>query len=242
MLFCKLVFLQIGVSLPAATQYLEWSRRLCYRVTKAVGRVAYNNPMTGFPVHIRKEKEEVTEYRFRSNGKNAKLYLKERLNVANPTKTSTSSVPAMIHSVDAGILMMSVERSDFPVALIHDSFGSHPNNMSTLKENVNISLNDIYESNVLQSIADQLIESLLDRKSEMMENNPTLSIFEEAGKAKMERLLEDNEVVSREEMEELFTINKSLNYIKMMQLDTAPYQGTFKNGSQSILNSEHGFS
>lgn len=218
MMFTKMVYISVGLSFPAARDYLEWSRKLTYRIAKAVGHIEYNHPITGFPVHIKDEKVIRKDFWFNVNGSRNTAVMREFTGVCNPTKTSTKAVPAIIHSTDASILMKTSEYFHKPMTLIHDSFGTHPNYQVEMKERINEAMNLVYCANVLQDILTDLIEQLdIDA-------------------------LGSEHLLSVAEREQLDATVESLKVIEKLGLDKVPYQGTWENKQDMILNCEHGFS
>lgn len=157
-MFCRLVHLQVGVSIPASNDYLKWSTKLMGVVAKKKAGIAYNNPITGFPVNVREYKTDTTEIQYRVFNKLTKTKLKINTKEVNAQSTATTAVPVAIHSIDAGILNKTHERLQKPMALIHDSFGSHPNDLNKMNTAVNESLLEVAQQPTLQNITDQLIK------------------------------------------------------------------------------------
>lgn len=155
-MFCRLVYLQVGISIPASNDYLAWSSRLLNTVAKKKGGIAYNHPITGFPVNVREYKTELTKIQYKLFGKNTKTQLKIKTGEVNAQSTASTGVPILIHSLDAGILNKTKERLQKPMALIHDSFGTHPNDLNKLSQSVNESLLEVAQQPVMQNITDQL--------------------------------------------------------------------------------------
>ncbi|KJR15249.1 DNA-directed RNA polymerase [Vibrio parahaemolyticus] len=154
--FCRLVHLQVGVSIPASNDYLKWSSKLMYSVAKKKDGIAYNHPLTGFPVNIRENKEELTTIQYKVFAKSTKTQLKFKTKEVNPQKTATTAVPSIIHSTDAAILDNTKERFNDDMALVHDSFGTSPNKLNSMNTAINESLLDVAKEPVMQEITDQL--------------------------------------------------------------------------------------
>lgn len=155
-MFCRLVHLQVLSTFPASNNYLNWSDKLCKLVAKKKGGIEYNNPLTGFPVNVREFHTESSRYNYKVLGKSTYTKLKNRTKDVNAQSTATTAVPILIHSLDAAVLHNTKLRLDKPMALVHDSFGTKPNDLSDLTNCVNLTLLEVAESNVLQSISNQL--------------------------------------------------------------------------------------
>ena len=156
-MFCRLVHLQVGVTLPAATNYLEWAQQMIAVSTRQHNGVAYKNPITGFPCNVRSFVVKSDLINYKVFGKRTSTKMRYKTEEVNHLKTTSSAVPTIIHSIDAGILDKTQERFNKPMALIHDSFGASPANMSSLHKSINESLLEVAESDVMQKIADELL-------------------------------------------------------------------------------------
>ncbi len=204
-LFCKMVFICIGISYPAAKQYMDWAAKLSYQIAKANGRICYKHPITGFPVTLRVEGEEKRSHRMSLFGKAHKVYLKHKTGEVNPRKTATMTVPSIIHNIDAGILVEANKKCYYPTTLVHDSFGCHPNNKDDMQDNINFALQQVFDSDLLQDITDQLISSI--------------DVSDE----------EDELFMGQEEREVLARKVKVLKAIDKQGLHKAPKQNTLHN-------------
>ncbi|MCU8498482.1 hypothetical protein M2G70_07365 [Vibrio vulnificus] len=157
-MFCRLVFLQVGVSIPASNDYLNWSSKLLNVVAKKKAGISYNHPITGFPVNVREFKSELTPIQYKVFNKNTKTQLKVKTKEVNAQSTASTAVPCLIHSLDAGILNRTSDSFQKPMALIHDSFGAHPNNLVKLNTSINSALLEVAQGDVMQNIANQLTQ------------------------------------------------------------------------------------
>lgn len=76
-----------------------------------------------------------------------------------PSRRSTSLAPNIIHSIDAYVCREMIRRGyekKIPVVPIHDAFGSHANNMNTVRELYREIMTEIAASNLLENILKQL--------------------------------------------------------------------------------------
>ncbi|WMB74210.1 DNA-directed RNA polymerase [Shewanella oncorhynchi] len=155
-MFYRLVHLQVGITFPASNNYLNWSNKLFNLVAKKRDGIAYNNPLTGFPVNVREYKTEQVKVNYRVFGKVTATKLKLRTKEINAQSTSTTATPICIHSLDAAVLHNTKLRLNKPMALVHDSFGVKPNDLDDLTSSVNLTLLEVAEADVLTNITNQL--------------------------------------------------------------------------------------
>jgi hypothetical protein len=71
-------------------------------------------------------------------------------------KQAQGAAPNIIHSLDAAHMMLIVNRADFPVTTVHDSFGCHLADMPNLFRIVRETFVELYEHNPLESIMEQI--------------------------------------------------------------------------------------
>jgi len=71
-------------------------------------------------------------------------------------KQKQSAPPNIVHSVDAVHLSMYVHDTDYPVTVVHDSFGCHAGNMDKAFVDVRNKFVELYELNPLEHIFDQM--------------------------------------------------------------------------------------
>jgi len=69
---------------------------------------------------------------------------------------STSLAPNVIHSIDGWITRQMIERCNFPIVPIHDSFGFHPNKFNEVRQTYLDILTDLHKSDILNQIFMQL--------------------------------------------------------------------------------------
>ncbi len=71
-------------------------------------------------------------------------------------KQSQGASPNAIHSLDAAHLAMTVDRCDFPVTTIHDSFGCLLADMPVLFKTVRETFVELYQADPLSSLMKDL--------------------------------------------------------------------------------------
>lgn len=135
--------------------------------------LAWRSPLTGFPV--------VQDYR---KAKSVRLKLKHgdatlwtQIQVweeatLNESKQRTGAAPNIVHSLDAVHLTITVYYADFPMVVVHDSFGCHAGNMQKLFKHVRQTFVDLYAANPLEDILEQL------DASELMPEKGNLNVSE----------------------------------------------------------------
>ena len=68
----------------------------------------------------------------------------------------SGAAPNIVHSLDAGHLTMVVNSCDFPVTMVHDSFGCHIGNMDKMFGTVRATFAQLYHADPLAMILDEL--------------------------------------------------------------------------------------
>ena len=163
------VYDSMKFAVPCSFAYLEYAKKLFSFVSRQKDGVFFVNPISGMPVMIRKEHEKRENMVFKVNGKNKRTVLITRTDECNHTKTSSTAIPLLIHSIDAGILLnIKGKIGDVPMAYIHDSVGANPNDMAIIRNAVNECLLEIFHSDALQAIVDQLLEGCTDIPDELL--------------------------------------------------------------------------
>lgn len=163
------VYDSMSFAVPCSFDYLEYARKLFSFVSRQKDGIFFVNPLSGMPVMLRKEVERREEMVFKVNGKNKRTVLITRTNECNHNKTASSSVPGLIHSTDAGILLnIKGKIGDVPMSFIHDSVGANPNDMAIIRKAVNECLLEVFNSNALQEIVNQLLDGCTDIPEELL--------------------------------------------------------------------------
>ena len=122
----------------------------------------------------------------RFNGKHTNYQMLTHTNKINKAKMESSSSPNITHSCDASHLSITTNRcedvgiEDF--AMVHDSFGSAPDDAATLLHEAKEAWVDIYEQNWPQKWFDQWVDFLRENgEYEAAANLPHYTDFFEMG-------------------------------------------------------------
>ena len=157
----NMVFWSMEAGVPSAMRFLGYFRKLLAFVLKYHDEITFRNPLTGFPICLKVYDEESQAFQYKVHGKASKAKISVKLHSTNKRKTTSSSVPGIIHSIDAAILTMIKTGLDInDMAYVHDSVATHPNNLLKAKQSVAASLVQVLEGDVFQNIVDQLLEGI----------------------------------------------------------------------------------
>lgn len=163
------VYDSMKFAVPCSFAYLEYTKKLFSFVSRQKEGIFFVNPISGMPVMVRKDKEERESMIFKVNGKNKRTVLITRTDECNHTKTASTAIPLLIHSIDAAILINIKDKiGDVPMSYIHDSVGAHPNDMAIIRNAVNECLLEVFHSDALQKIVDQLLDGCTDIPEELL--------------------------------------------------------------------------
>lgn len=118
------------------------------------------SPITNFPVTqaYRKPTNKRTELKYGDEILKVQLQVWEETTV-NESKQKTGAAPNIVHSLDAVHLTMCIHDADYPVTVVHDSFGSHAGNMEQMFYHVRQKFIELYESMPLENVLEQLKSS-----------------------------------------------------------------------------------
>jgi len=143
--------------LPGPAKMLTMFEQLAVQENDKDVPIAYEQIVTGFPfVHSYREPEK----------KRVKLfYGKEMLRIniqiwkeatLKKSKQKTGASPNIVHSLDAVHLTMCVHDADYPVTVVHDSFGCHAGNMNHMFIHVREKFVELYEKDPLNHVMSQM--------------------------------------------------------------------------------------
>ena len=160
-MMCNLVFWSLDAAVPSSMVFLQYFKKLIAFVLKYKDVVQFRNPINNFPVVLRVADEESIILSYKVHGKSLSSRINRKMNTTNKRKTTSSTVPSIIHSADAAILhMIKHNVLDIEMAVIHDSVGSHPNDLTKAKESVSQALLLAAQSQYFESIKDQLLKDI----------------------------------------------------------------------------------
>lgn len=159
--FTELMMEALDHTLPSCFQYQKSLKLIGREFLKNNGHIFYSNPLTGFPVIRRKNKvvKDTLESPSSFSHQRIRLVINKHTNELNLRKTTTSLIPDAIHSVDGAILMkvgQSLRSKGIDTSTIHDSIGTHPNDVSEVVKAYANTMYEIATGNVLESIFEQL--------------------------------------------------------------------------------------
>jgi len=143
--------------LPGPAKMLTMFEQLAVQENDKDIPIAYTQIVTGFPfVHSYREPEK----------KRVKLfYGKEMLRIniqiwkeatLKKSKQKTGASPNIVHSLDAVHLTMCIHDADYPVTVVHDSFGCHAGNMNHMFMHVREKFVELYELDPLNHVMSQM--------------------------------------------------------------------------------------
>lgn len=143
-------------ALPACVDFLKAIKGVAKEMSNSRGEVSYNHPMTGFPVIHQEFKVIKKQANIESKYRRIQLVLKKKTNEVDKNGISTALAPNVIHSTDAALLFNVRSRINHEVITIHDSIGSHPNDVD---ETVNAYASAMYDL-ATKNIMSKLFESI----------------------------------------------------------------------------------
>lgn len=155
------IYNQINLTMCASNAYMQYAQANLKQALTTEGTIAYNTPLTNFPVRLRINKMDRKRFQCRipSTKKITIVCLMKDTGVIDKRKTVSSSVPSIIHSLDAAILMETSTKFGKPMSIIHDSFGTHADNLPQLHNCIRSTLVDLYKSDALTTIFTQILPS-----------------------------------------------------------------------------------
>ena len=155
--------------LKGPAKMLRLFQTVAERANKRKVHMSWISPITGFPVvqAYRKPTIKRTELKYGDDILKVQLQVWEETTV-NETKQKTGAAPNIVHSLDAVHLTMCIHDANYPVTVVHDSFGSHAGNMDNMFYHVREKFVELYESLPLENILQQLdSEDLIPEKGNL---------------------------------------------------------------------------
>lgn len=160
-MLCNMVFWSLDTAVPSAMAFLSFFKKLMNFVLKYKDVIQFRNPINNFPVVLRVQDEESVILTYKVHGRSLTSRINKKINSTNKRKTTSSSVPSIIHSADAAILhLIKNGVLDVDMAFIHDSVGTHPNHISSTKESVSNALLCTAQSQYYESLRVQLLDGI----------------------------------------------------------------------------------
>lgn len=146
--------------LKGPAKMLRLFQTVAERANQRKEHMKWISPITNFPVTqaYRKPTNKRTELKYGDEILKVQLQVWEETTV-NETKQKTGAAPNIVHSLDAVHLTMCIHDTNYPVTVVHDSFGSHAGNMNNMFYNVREKFIELYESMPLENVLEQLKSS-----------------------------------------------------------------------------------
>ncbi|QGH74764.1 RNA polymerase [Bacteriophage DSS3_PM1] len=131
--------------------------------------LSWRSPLTRFPVVQDYRKAKSVRLKLKHNDRTlwTQIQVWEEATL-NESKQRTGAAPNIVHSLDAVHLTITVYYADYPMVVVHDSFGCHAGNMEKLFRHVRQTFVDLYAANPLEDILGQLdSEDLMPEKGNL---------------------------------------------------------------------------
>lgn len=177
--FFNSVYDGIAVAIPAAAEYLHFIVKAIRLTLKYTDSIEYVNPLNGMPIHIRVKKKARKELEYKVNGKKKRSVIISKTNETDNRKTASNAAPSIFHGIDAGILTLIVLESNSEIAMIHDSIGTHPNDIAEARTQVNKALIELAKGDKLKEIVEQIIKHVPEKyKEELLKQIPQQNTWE----------------------------------------------------------------
>jgi len=143
--------------LPGPAKMLTMFEELALQENDKGVPIAYEQIVTGFPfVHSYREPEKkriLLKYGKQEIKLNIQIWQEATL---KKSKQKTGASPNIVHSLDAVHLTMCVHDADYPVTVVHDSFGCHAGNMNHMFMHVREKFVELYEKDPLNHVMSQM--------------------------------------------------------------------------------------
>jgi DNA-directed RNA polymerase len=157
-MFIDAAIYSLGKAFPAATEFLKWARLHVASMVDRLGYYTHKTPWFDFPVVLKIEEEEEKKVKYNTPHHNSSktAVIKKKTGNVDKRSTVSSTVPGIIHSIDASLLLRVKELfGDRYLASIHDSFACHFNNFDKLTTCINIALYELSQMRFLDKLANQ---------------------------------------------------------------------------------------
>jgi DNA-directed RNA polymerase len=144
--------------LKGPAEMLNMFEALAVQENEKEAPVAYTQLITNFPfVHYYKESKTTrVKLKYGDDTFDLSVKIKKEDSPLKQTKQKSSTAPNIVHSVDAVHLTMTVHDADYPVTVVHDSFGCHAGNMEHMFTHVREKFVELYQQEPLEHIFAQM--------------------------------------------------------------------------------------
>jgi DNA-directed RNA polymerase len=163
-----LIFDVCRTELKGPGRMLSLFEELAERANQKEEYLAWTVPVTNFPVVQQYKKPEIKRTKLKYANTELKVQLESWIDASlNPSAQRAGASPNIVHSLDAAHLVSVVATTNYPTAVIHDSFGCTAGNMEHLFQHVRVKFVELYQTDPLQSILSQLgVEELLPERGQ----------------------------------------------------------------------------
>jgi DNA-directed RNA polymerase len=153
----SLVYKTCYEELPGPAALLRMFQELAQRANDKKVHLMWQSPITNFPVvqGYLKPITKRTVLKYGEDDLKVNIQVWEE-SVINESKQKTGAAPNIVHSLDAVHLTSVVHDADYPVTVVHDSFGCHAGNMDKMFKHVRQKFVDLYKIQPLENILSQL--------------------------------------------------------------------------------------
>jgi len=143
---------------PGPMSVMKWiEEEVAKAITRGMDEIGWVTP-SGFIVHQRIMKKEVERLQLQLLGKCEVQVATDDTNEVDRARHKAATAPNLIHSLDASLLHLSVQRFDSPIALIHDSVLCRATDMSLLSTIVRETYMDLFaKQDYLTDFANQIM-------------------------------------------------------------------------------------
>lgn len=118
-------------ALPACNTVLEAIKEAAKGVMENSDVISFHNPITGFPVVHKEFVQSVRELDINSGWRRIQVSLITHTKKVNSRGMINASSPNLVHSCDSALLSVVEGLCEHDIACIHDSIGSHPEDVET---------------------------------------------------------------------------------------------------------------
>jgi DNA-directed RNA polymerase len=136
---------------------LSLFEELAERANEKTEYLSWTVPVTNFVVVQQYKRPEIKRTKLKYANTELKVQLESWIDASlNTSAQRAGASPNIVHSLDAAHLTSVVATTDYPTAVIHDSFGCTPGKMEHLFHHVRQKFVELYEADPLLQILEQL--------------------------------------------------------------------------------------
>jgi len=148
----------MSIKFPGPMSVMKWIEdEVAKAITRGVAEIAWVTP-SGFVVTQRIMKKKVQTLDLQLLGRCQIRVATDDPHKVDRARHKAATAPNLIHSLDASLLHLSVERFDSPIALIHDSVLCRATDMSVLSHIIRETYMDLFaKQDYLNDFAEQIM-------------------------------------------------------------------------------------